>query len=114
MPRCLTTEDYFKQFPEEVKERLKQIQALGKENIPGGKEVFSYGVPAFKLKKNVFVYAAFKGHIGIYPEPETIEHFKDKLSDYETAKGTIKFPHDQTLPLDLIREIIEYRLSLIE
>ncbi len=114
MPRFLTTVDYFKQFTDEVQERLKHIQSLGKELIPAGKEVFSYGVPAFKLKKNVFVYAAFKEHIGIYPETETIEHFKDKLSAYETAKGTIKFPHDQPLPLELIKEIIEFRLSLIE
>jgi uncharacterized protein YdhG (YjbR/CyaY superfamily) len=113
MPRILKIDDYFKQFPVDVQKRLKEIQSLGKKLIPGGKEVFSYGVPAFKLKKNVFVYAAFKEHIGIYPEPETIVHFRDKLKDYETAKETIKFPHDRPLPMDLIREIIEYRLSVM-
>ena len=107
-------DDYISKYPPEVQERLEQLRACIREIIPEAEEVMSYGVPAFKLKKVVVMYAAHKEHIGFYPEPETIKTFKNKLKDYSSAEGTVRFPHDKPLPLELIREMVEYRLSLLE
>lgn len=102
-------EKYFKRFPNDVQEKLKQIRATIVEAAPQAEETLIYGVPGFKLNGNLVCYAAFKQHIGLYPEPSAIDAFKKQLTPYETSKGTIKFPHDKPIPQKLIKEIIKYK-----
>jgi uncharacterized protein YdhG (YjbR/CyaY superfamily) len=94
------------------KEILQKIRKLIRKAVPLATEAMSYGVPAFKLDGKALLYAAFKEHIGIYPESETIKAFAKELARYETAKGTIKFRLDQPIPYGLIEKIIDYRFSL--
>jgi len=56
-------------------------------------------------------FAGFKNHIGFYPQPEGIAAFKEKLYSYKTSKGTVQFPHNKPLPIDLIREIVRFRVD---
>lgn len=104
---------YFDAQPTLQREILEQIRLLIIENAPQAKEGMNYGVPSFKLVKNVLMYAAFKAHIGIYPEPQTIEFFKKDLVGYETSKGAIKFPLNKPIPYGLIKKIITYRYRLL-
>ena len=53
-------------------------------------------------------FAASKRHIGLYPGPEAVELFQDKLAGYETSKGTIRLPYQEPLPLELIAEIAKW------
>lgn len=71
----------------------------------------SYGVPSFRQDKKSILYAAFKHHIGIYPEPDIITHFQKELTSYETAKGTIKFKLTEPIPYDLVRKIVRFKYS---
>jgi uncharacterized protein YdhG (YjbR/CyaY superfamily) len=104
-------DDYIANYPPDIQQRLELLRLSIKKIIPDAVEVFSYDVPAFKLKKVVVMYAAHKEHIGFYPLPQTIEAFKDKLTDYSYAEGTVRFPHNKDLPLDLIKEMVTYRLK---
>ncbi len=104
--------EYIDKQPSPQKEILIKIRDLFKKLIPKAEEKMSYGAPAFKLDDKQILYAAFKEHIGIYPEPEIIEKFKEELKDYETAKGTIKFDLDRPIPYGLIKRIIEYKYQL--
>ena len=81
--------------------------------VPDVQERISWRMPTFSLPGggNILQMAAFKGHIGLYPEPEAIEALKTELSSYRTSKGAIRFPLDQDLPLALIERIIRYRLA---
>ena len=79
--------------------------------VPEAKEAISYGIPTFKLKGNLVHFAAFKNHIGFYPGAAAIVVFAKDLSTYETSKGTIRFPLDQPLPLDLVEKITKYRVA---
>ncbi len=95
------------------KEIIKKIRSLIQRTAPVAIEGMSYGVPAFKLNgSNLIVYAAFKNHVGIYPEPETIKVFEKELTNYETSKGTVKFKIDEPIPYSLIEKIIKYRIKL--
>ena len=88
---------------------LKKIRKLILKIAPLAKESMSYGVPAFRLKGGLVLYAGFKEHIGLYPEPKVIKAFKKELSPYETSKGAIKFKLDEPIPYDLIEKIIKYK-----
>lgn len=104
-------DEYISLFPEDVRMVLKKIRSMAIELAPEATEAMTYGIPTFKLNGNVFHFAAFKKHIGIYPTPQGIEAFSDKLKEYETAKGTIKFPFDKPIPYELIREIFVFRVE---
>jgi uncharacterized protein YdhG (YjbR/CyaY superfamily) len=43
-----------------------------------------------------------------YPTPSGIEAFQEELSAYEGSKGSVKFPIDQPLPLDLVGRLVEF------
>lgn len=105
-------EEYFKKQEKEQKEVLKKIRGLVRKIAPEAEEGMSYGAPAFKLNGRQIVYAGFKKHIGLYPEPETIERFKEELKNYETSKGAIKFYLDQPIPYDLIERIVREKFDL--
>lgn len=93
------------------KEILQKIRKLIIRVAPLATEAMSYGVPAFKFNGKIIMYAAFKKHIGIYPEPKTIKVFAKELAGYETAKGTVKFKLAEPVPYVLIEKMIKYRFG---
>ena len=100
--------DYIAAYPDEVQELLRQIRKVIREEAPGAEETINYGIPTFKLNGNLVHYAGFKNHIGFYPAPVGIEQFKEKLSVYKQGKGSVQFPVNKPLPLQLIREIVRF------
>ena len=107
-----TVASYFAKFPEASQKRMQQIRALILEKAPEAQESISYGMPAYKTNgKPLIYYAAFKNHIGLYATPSGHTHFADALSQYKQGKGSVQFPNEQPLPLDLIAEIIAFRVE---
>jgi uncharacterized protein YdhG (YjbR/CyaY superfamily) len=110
----IKVDDYILGFPTDVQEALQIIRQLVKKEVPDATEAMIYGVPGFKYnEKNLIAYAAFKKHIGIYPEPITIEHYKKELQRFKTSKGAIRFPLDEALPITLIQRIIKYKKEIL-
>jgi uncharacterized protein YdhG (YjbR/CyaY superfamily) len=103
-------DDYIKQFPIEIQDKLQEIRKIIKRHAPLAIERISYQMPTFKLNKNLVHFAAFKNHIGFYPCPSGIEKFKDQLKHYDTSKGTIRFALDKPIPYELIADIVAYRV----
>ncbi len=106
-----TIDEYIASFPENVQNVLQQVRQAIREAAPDAKEAISYQIPAFQLNGNLVWFAAFKDHIGFYPRASGIEEFKEKLSAYEISKGTVRFPLDKPIPLELIKEIVRFRVK---
>lgn len=105
-------EEYIGSFPEEIQLILQDIRGVIRENAPEAEESISYGMPAYKLNKKPLVYfAAFKNHIGFYATPTGHEAFVKELSKYKQGKGSVQFPIDKAMPLDLIERIVKFRVS---
>ena len=104
-------DEYIATFPEDIQKTLKELKANIKAAAPEAEEKFSYGMPTFFLNGNLVHFAAFKSHIGFYPTPSGIEAFKDELSIYKGAKGSVQFPRDKPLPLALISKIVKFRVT---
>ena len=97
-----TIEEYISTFPEDTQVLLKKLRNVISETAPQAQECINYGMPTFKLKRNLVHFAAYKKHIGFYPSPSGIMAFREELSDYEYSKGAIKFPIDKEIPFDLL------------
>ncbi len=102
---------YIAQFPDDVQARLRQLRMTILKLAPGATEAMSYQIPTFKLNGNLVHFAAFKKHIGFYPGAAGIAAFQDELAGYKSAKGSVQFPLDQALPLDLVKKIVKSRMA---
>ena len=110
--RYETIDDYISTFPPSVRNILEELRRAIRDAAPTAQEAISYGMPTFKLNGNLVHFAAFKHHIGFYPSgPSAIEAFKDQLSEYEQSKGTIRFPLDRPIPLELVKQIVRFRVE---
>ena len=106
-----TIDDYIAGFPAEVQEILEKIRSAIRKAAPDAEETINYGIPTFTLNGNLVHFAGFKNHIGFYPTPSGIEKFKDELSAYEGAKGSVQFPLDKRMPFGLISKIVKFRVK---
>lgn len=106
-------DEYIATFPKSVQDALQQVRKAIREAAPKAEEAISYNMPAFKLNGNLVWFGAFKNHIGFYPRESAIEEFKEKLAGYKVSKvhGTVKFLLDKPIPLDLIKEIVKFRVE---
>lgn len=104
-------DEYILQFPPEVQEILKTLRNVIQESAPDATEKISYQMPTFVLHGNLVHFAAFKNHIGFYPAPSGIEAFKEELSQYKGAKGSVQFPINNPLPYELISKIVKFRVT---
>lgn len=102
-------DEYIAGFPPEVQAHLQEIRAAIKRVAPDAQEALKYRIPTFVLDENLVHFAAFRNHIGFYPTPSGIEAFRDELSSYSGAKGSVRFPIDQPVPLELIERIVAFR-----
>jgi len=106
-----TIDEYLAGFSGETGERLAAIRAIVSRLAPEAEEAIVYGIPTFRLNGNLVHFAGFKNHIGFYPTPTGIEAFRDRLTAYEHAKGSVKFPLSEPLPETLIEDIVKFRIA---
>ena len=102
---------YIASFPEDVQDILQKIRDIVNDAARDAEEAIKYGIPTFVLNGNLVHFAAFQKHIGFYPTPSGIEHFKDALSAYNSAKGSVQFPLASPIPYSLIKKIVKFRVK---
>lgn len=102
---------YINSFTGQTQEALVKMRAIIKKAAPQAEELISYGMPAYKLDGMLVYFAGYDRHIGFYPTPSGIVNFKEELSVYKTAKGSVQFPLDKKLPVSLITQIVKFRIA---
>lgn len=106
---------YIDKAPRDVQGLLKRVREVVLEVDPELSQTLSYQMPAFKKNgKAIFYFAAQKNHLGIYPTPAAIEHFKARLEGYKTSKGAIQIPYTMPLDENLIRDLVRFNLSRLK
>ena len=105
-------EDYINSFPEATQKILREVRDAIRSVVPEEtEETMSYGMPTFKYLGNLVHFAAWNNHIGFYPTPRALTDFSERLSAYEGAKGSVKFPYHLPMPLELIKDITRFRVA---
>jgi uncharacterized protein YdhG (YjbR/CyaY superfamily) len=87
------------------------MRATIREHAPEAEERISYRMPTFYLGGNLVHFAAFAGHVGFYPGPSGIAAVQEALARYVSAKGSVQFPHTEPLPLELVADIVRFRVA---
>ncbi|EEI92779.1 hypothetical protein HMPREF0765_1630 [Sphingobacterium spiritivorum ATCC 33300] len=108
----ISAEEYIASFPKEISERLTIIRKLIKDCSEELAEGMAYKMPSYKYKGKPLVYfAGYPQHIGFYATPNGNIAFEKELASYKQGKGSVQFPHDRPLPLDLIKRIVLFRME---
>jgi uncharacterized protein YdhG (YjbR/CyaY superfamily) len=91
---------------------MEQLRRTIGAAAPDATEAISYNMPAFRLDGRFFVsYEAFKRHYSLFPWTDgMVKELGAEIEPYAVGKGTIRFPAEQPIPLDLVTRIIEIRL----
>lgn len=99
------------QFPVHAQVQLKELHNFIESKVPNLTQKIGYGIPTFQLNgKNLIHYAGYSKHIGLYPGSKAIAHFSREFEarGLKYSKGAIQFSFKEALPLDLIRDILNY------
>ena len=106
-----THDDYLAAVSDDKRAALEKLRKSIKAAAPEAEECISYQLPAFHLNGKLLVaYGAAANHCAFYPG-STLQAIKDELKDYDTSKGTIRFPANRPLPPALVRKLVKLRIA---
>ena len=107
-----TIDDYIATFPEDVRSVLQLVRRTIHEAVPEAEETISYQIPAFNLHgKNLVHFAGWKRHISLYPIPDGDDAFQQRIAPYRAGKGTLQFPLQQPIPVDLVTNVVAHLIA---
>jgi uncharacterized protein YdhG (YjbR/CyaY superfamily) len=110
-PEIKDVESYIAGFSPAMQKLLNQLRNTIRKAAPKGEEYIGYQMPAYKFHGPLVYFAGYEKHIGFYPGASGIENFKKEISIYKNAKGSVQFPLDRPLPLDLVKQIVQFRIT---
>jgi uncharacterized protein YdhG (YjbR/CyaY superfamily) len=110
-----TIDAYIAAFPPETQEALQLVRKTVLEVAPEAGEKISYDMPTMTLNGTYLVYfAAFAKHIGLYSVPTENPHFEEAFAPYKTGRGSIQFPLNKPMPVELIKRIVEFNVERVD
>lgn len=113
----MTTRDavdtYLANLPADRRDAMQQIRSAALSAAPGATEVITYGMPGLKTHGRFLVsYDAFKAHYSLFPASDAVaETLGAEIQPFLSGRGTIRFPADQPLPVDLVARIVAIRVT---
>ena len=108
-----SVDEYIALFPQDIQSILQETRNTIRQAAPLAQELISWQMPSYRQGTILIHFAAQKKHLGLYPGPEAILVFADQLQDYQTSKGTIRFPFAKPIPYELIAEITRYQVAKV-
>lgn len=111
MAKYESVDEYMARLPDDRRAAMQELRATIRAAAPDATEAISYNMPAFRLNGRFFVsYEAFKRHYSLFPwTDQMVDELGDAVRPYAVGKGTLRFPADERIPIDLVARIIQIR-----
>jgi uncharacterized protein YdhG (YjbR/CyaY superfamily) len=107
-----TVDEYLAALSDDKRAALEQLRRAIRSAAPQAEECISYGLAAFRQNGMLVAFGAAANHCAFYlMSSSTAEAHKDELKDYDTGKGTIRFPADKPLPAALVPKLVKARIA---
>lgn len=110
MTKSPEVDAYIAKYEGDQRERLEILRDIITTLAPEAEESISYGLVGYKLMgKPLLYFGAYPYHTGFYATPNGHEAFAEEFSEYKQGKGSVQFPLNEPLPVELITRVVEYR-----
>ena len=111
MAKYASVDDYVAALPDDRRAVMERLRRTIRAAAPDATEAIAYNMPAFRHDGHFLVsYEAFKRHYSLFPWSDAmVAELGEELRPYAVGKGTIRFPADEPIPLDLVARIVEFR-----
>jgi uncharacterized protein YdhG (YjbR/CyaY superfamily) len=106
-----TVDAYIAGFAKDVQVKLQAVRRTIRKAAPEAEEVISYQIAGYRLDGMLIFFAGYKDHVGIYPIPAGTKAFQRRVAPYRSGRSTVRFPLDKPIPLDLVKEMVRYRMK---
>lgn len=104
-------DEYIAGFPAATQKLLQQVRSTIQQAAPQATEAIKYAIPTFIFHGNLVHFAGYQNHIGFYATPGAHEDFAAELAQYKQGKGSVQFPINEPMPVDLIARMVKYRIQ---
>ena len=108
-----TIDEYLEKVKADQRATLEKLRKTIVAAAPGVEECISYGIPAFRLNgRSLVFFGAWTNHCSFYPgSSKTLKKLQGDLKGFQITKGTIRFSHDNPLPLTLVKKLVKARIA---
>jgi uncharacterized protein YdhG (YjbR/CyaY superfamily) len=109
-----TVEEYLATLPADRRTAVETMRRTIRAAAPDAVETIAYSMPAFRSRGGQFLvsYAAYKRHFSLFPASgAVVEALGDEIAPFLAGKGTIRFPADRPIPVELVTRVVEVRLT---
>jgi uncharacterized protein YdhG (YjbR/CyaY superfamily) len=107
-----TIDEYLAALSDDKRAALENLRRTIRAAAPNAEECMSYQLPTFRLKRMLVAFGATANHCAFYLlSSSTVAAHQNELKDYDTSKGTIRFPPDKPLPAALVRKLVKARIA---
>ena len=109
-----TVEEYLATLPADRRTAVETMRRTIRAAAPDAVETIAYSMPAFRSHGGQFLvsYAAYKRHFSLFPASgAVVEALGDEIAPFLAGKGTIRFPADRPIPVELVTRVVEVRLT---
>lgn len=114
MAAPMNIDDYLATLPDERRAALQELRQAIRAAAPEATETIAYSMPAFRSHGGQFLvsFAAYKAHYSLFPASgAVVESLGAELQPYLAGKGTIHFPANQPIPVEIVAKIVKIRLA---
>jgi uncharacterized protein YdhG (YjbR/CyaY superfamily) len=105
---------YLTPLPDDVRSSLERVRSIIRETAPECTERVSYGIPIFRLRKDLVGMSAQKNHCALHSmSPPLMKAMAKELQGVKVSGATIHFTPENPLPRELIERIVRERMKEI-
>ena len=105
---------YLATLPPDRRGPMEELRRAVRAAAPEAEETIAYKMPAYRSHGGQFLvsFDAYKRHYSLFPSTDRmVDELGDRLTPYLAGKGTIRFPADRPIPLDLVADIVRIRVA---
>lgn len=103
---------YLKEVPIEARLALQALRSFIKSLVPNATERVSYGIPIFRLEKDLIGISGQKNHCAIHTmSPALASRLKPELIGFKVSGATVHFQPDKPIPEVLVKLIVDARME---
>jgi uncharacterized protein YdhG (YjbR/CyaY superfamily) len=105
---------YLADMPEDKRLALARVRGIIRDTAPDCTERVSYGIPIFRLRKDLVGLSASKKHCALHSmSPPLMKAMDNELNGVKVSGATIHFTPEEPLSRELVEAVVQRRIAEI-